>query len=66
MAKACVEKEFKNALPADIIAATATLFIAATRDGTPLAAPKPKPAPEPEYDEAEYQYADDSDGPLPF
>ncbi len=51
VAKACVEKQLKTATPADIIAATATLFIAATRDGTPLDAPKPKP--EPEQDDRE-------------
>ncbi len=51
VAKACVEKELKGATPADVLSATATLFIAASRDGTPLTAPKPKPAPPPESDD---------------
>jgi hypothetical protein len=45
---------------ADVIAAAATLFIAATRDGTPLRAPKavappppPPPPPEPVYSSAD-------------
>ncbi len=67
MAKACVEKELKGALPADVIAATATLFIAASRDGTPLVAPKPKPAPppEPEYED-DRDFAADEHENLPF
>ncbi len=64
LAKACVEKELKGALPADVIAAAATLFIAASRDGTPLTAPKPKPAPPPEP-EPEYEDYPDEEG-LPF
>ena len=70
VAKACVEKEIRGALPADIIAATATLFIAASQDGTPLTAPKPKPAPppEPEYDDQDQRYIEEDagDSSLPF
>src|SRR5882672_5378356 len=43
IAVAVVNLHVKNALPADVIAAAATLFIAATRDGTPLSAPKTPP-----------------------
>ncbi len=70
IAKSCVEKEVKGALPADIIAAAATLFIAASRDGTPLVAPKPKPAPppppEPTYDDDGADQQFDSEDSLPF
>lgn len=56
------------ATPADVIAATATLFIAATQTDRPVkaATPKPKPAPPPpppiEDDEPEYA----EDNSLPF
>ncbi len=67
VAKACVEKELKGATPTDVLSATATLFIAASRDGTPLTAPKAKPAPEPEYEEDQrYIEEDAGDSRLPF
>lgn len=47
--------------PVDVIAATATLFIAATRDGVRPAKPKPKPEPEPEPEQEE-----EGDDDLPF
>ena len=44
-----------NALPADVIAATATLFIAATRDGIKPPPPKePEPVPVEEEDDLPY------------
>lgn len=71
-AKRAVLHHLPNATPSDIIAATATLLIQATRDGSNIyvgkpTPPKPKPAPppepEPEYqDESEY---DDANS-LPF
>jgi hypothetical protein len=57
---------------ADVTAAAATLMIAATNTGAPLAAPKPAPKPEPEpeqeYDDAADFNADSdpSGGKLPF
>lgn len=56
-----------TATNADIIAAAATLFIAASRDGAPLMAPKAQPAPPPPpppEPEPEPEYQDDAD--LPF
>lgn len=52
MAAATVREHLgEDVLPADVIAATATLFIQAATTGAPLAAPpKPKPEPEPEDD----------------
>lgn len=50
-----------NATPADVVASAATLFIATTRDGTPLFAPKPKPEPEP-TPEAAYDDYDENMG----
>lgn len=71
-AKRAVLHHLPNATPSDIIAATATLLIQATRDGSNIyvgkPTPKPKPVappppPEPEYqDESEY---DDANS-LPF
>lgn len=59
-----------KATPADVIAATATVFIAATNTGAPLVAPpKPKPAPPPPPREPEPDYEDDYTDPtdnLPF
>lgn len=69
IAAACVKKHVPNATPADIIAAGATVFIAAANSGAPLlAAPKPKPAPEPVEEPSEPINEDDfqnEDG-LPF
>ena len=55
--KACVHEFGDIVTPADVIAATATLFIQAVRGGapiratklTPAPAPPPPPAPEPSY-----------------
>ena len=65
-----------KALPADVIAAAATIFIAATREGVkPIAGakpepkPEPKPAPKPEPDFSDFPEAltEDEDGSgLPF
>lgn len=53
VAVATVKKWQPNASPADVVAATATLFIGATNTGAPVIAPappKPKPAPPPSND----------------
>ncbi len=42
--KACVHEFGDLVTPADVIAATATLFIQAVRDGAPICAAKPAPA----------------------
>lgn len=67
--KACVHHFGNDASVSDIIASTATLFIQAVRDGTPIRAvaatpeptptPPPAPAPTPGY-------AQSNDKPLPF
>ncbi len=47
-ARACCVHHFGDIItPADIIAATATVFIQAVRDGAPIRTPKPAPAPKP-------------------
>lgn len=60
VAKKHVTAALPNASPADVIAAGATVFIAASRDGVKAVAPKPKveepPPPEPQDEEP-----DDSD-----
>ena len=49
IAAAVVKLHVPNATPTDVVAATATLFIAAANTGAPMIAPpKPKPAPPPE------------------
>lgn len=73
IAAASVQQELKKAgitpTGADVVAATATLFIAATNTGAPITTPKAKPAPPPppppppqqEPEQEEYDEAD-----LPF
>lgn len=66
-----VKHHLPTATTADILAGAATLFIAATRDGAPLVAPKPKPAPPPPPKEPEPEFEGnggyDGDGSeLPF
>ncbi len=62
--KACVHEFGDLVTPADVIAATATLFIQAVRDGAPLRAVKPAPAPPPPPPAPEPTYQGDRD--LPF
>lgn len=50
-----------SATPADIVAATATIFINASQSGAPVVAPKPKPAPEPAGDYDDYDGPPDDD-----
>ncbi len=61
--KACVHEFGDIVTPADVIAATATLFIQAVRDGAPIRATKPAPAPPPPP-ATEPSYQDERD--LPF
>ncbi len=63
--KACVHEFGDLVTPADVIAATATLFIQAVNTGATIRAAKPAPAPPPPPPPApEPQYADERD--LPF
>ncbi len=65
--KACAHYFKGKETPADIIAATATLFIQAVRDGVSIAQAKPKPAPPPPVEEFEEFPAEDDDASsLPF